>query len=235
VQSLDDDNLVLLCDRMRNWSVTTCDSKGNCHTNYYCDKCNVTAFKLSKDGTLLWASNLDRRITYNGWNIYDLKSMHTSDKIYTTYGSAYVAGAKKKNRASRKSRGYMTDRFEYAVFDYASGNFSKKEYKVNPINAKKGDKKFMDPTKISVIDNELFANSIKVKPKLVPMLIGCGMGIGGTVMSILGMTAKPSSNPVLFFAGGCVSVTGSMVFSLSFVIGDWKSGSGYLGKIEPIK
>ncbi|MFI5150559.1 MAG: hypothetical protein ACHQRM_12550 [Bacteroidia bacterium] len=228
VQSLDDDNLVLLCDRMHNWSTTVCDGKGHCTTYYYCDKCNVTAFKLAKDGGLTWASNLDRRITYNGWNIYDLRAIHTKDQIYVSYGSGYVPGAKKKNHASKKSKSYMTDRFEYAVFDYSSGKFTKKEYKVNPDHQKKGDKKFIDPVKIHVIDNEFYTNSIKVKPKGWPLIAGCGVGLGAMAMTF----AKSST---LQLTGGCLGWVGLGLFISPFVMGDLKHGSGYLGKIEPVK
>src|ERR1035437_4963334 len=101
VQSLDNNNIVLFCSLMYNYAVTTCDGKGNCHTNYYCAKSNVTAFKIDGAGKIIWASNLDRKITYSGWNIYDLRVVNKENKFIVAYGSDYSIKSDKKNRSSR--------------------------------------------------------------------------------------------------------------------------------------
>jgi hypothetical protein len=183
VQSVADD-LVLFCTRMRNYSVTTCDNKGNCHTNYYCEKRNVTAFRLAKDGKLVWASNLDRKITYSGWDIDDVSTIHSKTKFYVAYGSQFQMGAEKKNRRSKKSKAQMSDRFEYAVFDMQSGDYDKKEYKVNPDNVKKGDRKTIQPKDVRVFDNVFYTNTTQIKKSsvLIPYAIGVGMEIAGIVL-----------------------------------------------------
>jgi len=177
-QSVDDD-LVLFCSRMRNYEVTTCDSKGNCHTSYYCEKRNVTAFRLGKDGKLVWASNMDRKITYGGWDIEDVNTIHTKDKFYVSYGSQFQKEAEKKNRAAKKSRAQMSDHFEYAIFDMETGNYKKLEYKVNADNAKKADKKTIEPRLIRVFDNVFYTNSSRIKIVLWPVIAGAVLEVTG--------------------------------------------------------
>lgn len=165
VQSIDKDNLVIFCSLMYNYSVTTCNDKGQCTTRYYCRKDNVTAFKVDANGQLVWASNMDRRITYSGWYVWDVKVINKDNKMYAVYGSDFAMNAKKKNMFSAKGGKYKSDKFEYAVFDYATGKFEKKEYKVNAVNTKKADKKTISALNVSVMDNEFYINSSRIKLK----------------------------------------------------------------------
>ena len=82
---------------------TTGRGQSTCYTYYYCTKSNVTAFKLNPKGDIIWAKNLDRSITYNRWNVYDLNVIKTDNMYYVTYGSAYQMNSKKKNFRSSKS------------------------------------------------------------------------------------------------------------------------------------
>ena len=206
VQSIDKENIVLFCSIMYNYSVTTCDSKGNCTTRYYCDKSNVTAFKINGNGALVWASNLDRQITYGGSNIYDLRVINKDNKFIVAYGSNYAMNADKKNMRTSKSRKYKQDKFEYAVFDYTSGKFEKAEYKVNALNTPKKDKKTITALAIDVMDNEFYVNSTVKRIKVLPVVLGC---LGGLVCP-----------PVAF---------------IPFLSGNSYKGSGYLGHIEVVK
>ncbi|MFL5753196.1 MAG: hypothetical protein ACJ76F_07310 [Bacteroidia bacterium] len=169
VQSVDDKNIVIFCSKMYNYSrrVCTSDGKGNttCTTYYYCEKSNVTAFKLNNDGDIVWASNLDRKITYNTWYVYDLNVIHKGNKFYAIYGSSFQTKAAKKGFFTRKSGKQSFDKFEYAVFDYETGNYSKKEYTINPMNAKKADRKTITPSDITVIDNNFYSSFSRVKLK----------------------------------------------------------------------
>ncbi|MBL4898740.1 MAG: hypothetical protein JKX76_03715 [Colwellia sp.] len=177
VQAVDDRNIVLFCSRMNNYSVRTCDSKGNCSTNYYCEKSNVTAFKIAHDGSIEWASNLDRKITYSGWNIFDLRVAYKSGRLYVTYGSNYAISAEKKKGSTKKSKRYKSDRFEYAVFDYETGQFFKKEYKVNRLDTPKKDRKTISAMSIQVIDGAFYTSSTKLKIKPQGYIIGCASAL----------------------------------------------------------
>jgi hypothetical protein len=179
VQSAENNSIVLFCAKRRNYSVTHCNTSSNgstsCYTTYYSERSNVTTFKLSSTGALVWASNLDRKITYAGgngvWYTKDLNVVKQDDKYYVIYGSAYQANAAKKNHKSKKSKKQRQDRFEYAVFENANGNYKKNEFVVNAINAK--EQKTVMPTEISVIDNRFYVNSEKLKYKALTTTAFC--------------------------------------------------------------
>lgn len=165
VQAIDKDNLLLFCSSMYNYQVTTCNSKGQCTTRYYCRKDNVTVFKLNSTGNIVWASNLDRRKTYNGWDIYDVNVIKSDKNFYITYGNDYnvlVGEARNgKNKKQKKSKDQKNDRLEYAVIDYKTGNLQRKEYVVNAINAKKEDIKRVNVLDIEPIDDQFYMNFSK--------------------------------------------------------------------------
>lgn len=167
--AIEGDDIILFCTIMKNWSRTVCSTSSNgvqsCNTYYYCTKNNVTSFRLNKKGDILWAKNLDRSITYPGWNVYDLHVMKSDDNYYVSYGSAFQMGATKKNRKSKKSGKQMTDRFEYAIFSGKTGDYKKFEKQINAVNAKKADKKFINPTAIQVIDDKMYTESVRIKYK----------------------------------------------------------------------
>lgn len=164
----DGDDILLFSSIMRNWSQTVCSSNGQtqtCRTYYYCTKNNVTAFRLDKRGEILWAKNMDRSVTYSRWNVYDLNVMKKDDSYYVVYGSAYQTNASKKNGRSRKSGQQLTDRLEYAVFQGKTGSFQKLEKQINPLNAKKADKKQISADAVRVFDNKMYVASSRYKLK----------------------------------------------------------------------
>jgi hypothetical protein len=166
----DGNDLVIFCSIMNNWSRTYCSTGANgsqsCYTVYYCTKNNVTSFKLNPKGDIVWAKNLDRSITYTGrWNVYDLNIIKNDNNYYVTYGSSFQLNSEKKNRRSRKSRKQITDRLEYAVFSSSTGDYKKAEYKVNPINVKSKEAKFVSPEDIEVFDNRMYTSCTRTKLK----------------------------------------------------------------------
>jgi hypothetical protein len=166
----DGNDILLFCSIMKNWSRTVCSGNANgggtsCRTYYYCTKSNVTAFRLNGAGDIVWAKNLDRSMTYSGWNIYDLSVMKNGNSYYVTYGSQFEMNAKKKNMRSSKSRAQLNDRLEYAVFSGQTGEYKKAEYQVNRVNAKKADKKYVGANQISVFDNKMYTSYVRTKIK----------------------------------------------------------------------
>lgn len=207
IQSVDDKNVVLFASRMRNWSRTTCDSKGNCTTRYYCTKSNVTTFKVDNTGKLLWASNLNREYTYNNWNVYDVKVVNKDDKLFALYGgSEIISKEQKKAKKNEKRTPRGVGELEYAVFDYNTGSFKTDKYKVNSINAKQSDRKYVNPLGITIIENRMFINSSRIKIKPLSIVFGC-----------LGALVCPP------------------VIAIPFMSGNAKKGSGYIGNIIPLR
>jgi hypothetical protein len=165
-------NVVLFCSKMYNYSVTTCTTNSSggttCTTRYYCQKSNVTTFKLNQQGEIIWASNVDRLKTYSGTSIYDLRVIQNKENYYVIYGSSFDIDAKKKSRKSSKSLKEIRDKFEYAIISDSDGEAVKKEFVVNEKGVKKSEKKNVDPLRITVLDNKYYINSIKIgfKPAL---------------------------------------------------------------------
>lgn len=208
---VDKDHIVLFCSKMYNYSVTTCTSSPNgggqtCTTRYYCQKSNVTAFKLNTKGEIVWASNIDRLKTYNGTSVDDLRVVSDKDNFYVIYGSSFRSDAATKNRKSSKNKSEVRDQFEYAIFDAESGKNKKADFIVNKKDVKKSDRKSVDPVAITVIDNQYFINSSKVKMKP-------GLTVAGCAASVVCF-------PVLYYV---------------FMSGDMRKGTGHIGTLEVIK
>jgi len=212
VQSMGDNNLVLFCSRMYNYSVTTCTTNSNggqsCTTRYYCQKDNVTAFKINEKGDIVWASNLDRRITYSGWNRYDVSVIHDQSKFFVLYGSVFeTVGSTKSGKAKKKRKDSKETRdvLEYAVFDYGTGDIVKKEYAINSTTTPKKERKSVAPIDVQVIDNRFYFDSSSRSVKALPAVLTC-------VVSL----ACP-------FA------------IMNFSNGDIYRGKGHLGTFAPVK
>ena len=188
VQSLDKDNIVLFCSIMRNYTVQVCTttSTGNggtrttCRDEPRCDKSNVTTIKINKDGKIDWATNVDRQITYHYFSAYDLKVINKDNKFFAIYGSSYDnvdsdngKTKKKSKKGKSKTEAYdnNSDRLEYAVFDYTTGKFEKKNYIVNIAGTEKKAKKKLYAANIEVMDNEFYSFSKRRKSENAPC--GC--------------------------------------------------------------
>ncbi len=209
VQIADNNSIILFCSLMKNYSTTTCDSKGNCTTRYYCYKGNVTSFKVSNTGTLIWASNLDRAITYNGSNVYDVEVVKDNKKYYAVYGNEFnIVGVKDNGKVKKKgkNKAQRRDMFEYSVFNDDNGTFTRNEYKINAVNAAKKEKKWISPFGIVVLDNKMYVNSTRISQKVGPTVLFCTLGL--------------ICPPVAY---------------IPFVSGNAKKGWGYLGTIIPAK
>lgn len=200
------EDIVLLCSRMRNYSVTSCNGRGNCTTNYYCEKNNITGFRLNGKGKILWASNLDRKTTYPSWNVFDLNVVKEKENYIIIYGSDYYVNAQEKNRSSRKAEKYKEDNLEFAVLYGKTGAFLKKEYRVNALNTPKKDKKSVNSASVQVINNQLFLNAVEVSYKPSWLVFG--------------------------ICGSVACLIPPMIMMLS---GSSREGKGYLGIIEPVR
>jgi len=172
-------DLLLFGSRMYNYTVQYCTTSSNgvttCSYRYYCQKDNVTAFRMSTQGDLVWAKNVDRRKTYSGWNKYDMSVVTKNDKYYVIYGSDFQTKATKKNNRSAKKNKQAIDKLEYAVFDGKTGDAVKQEETINKINAKKDEKKYIDPTNIYTMNNSFLIPSQRRKFKPGRIALDCAM------------------------------------------------------------
>lgn len=203
VVSPDKQHLVLFCSRTINYTVRTCDNKGHCTTRYYCEKRNVTVFKIGNKGEITWASNIDRKATYSGWDINDLRALKKGDKYYVTYGSDYFMKAQEKNFMSKKPKKYKRDRFEYAVLDNENGKFTRMEYQVNALNTKKENVRTITPVDVVVGEQNFFVLSSTMGHKAWAWVAG-----------IAGCFCCPIIPWIIFNTGSA------------------RTGTGYLGAID---
>lgn len=205
VISVENEEIVLFCSIMHNYTVRTCTSSPNggqtCTTNYYCNKRNVTAFKLDKNGDIVWASNINRGITYSGWFVYDLQVAYKNDKFYAIYGQTRIL-----TKAERKKEKKSPDsKFEYGIFENKTGEQYVETFTVtNSSEVKKKERKKISPTSLSVFENNFYANSQTQSYK--PATIG--VCVGSVVCW-----------PAVIFINHP----------------NLRKGIGYLGKLEPIE
>lgn len=162
-------NLVLFCSKMYNYTVEHCstnsDGRTHCYTSYHCEKSNVTVFKMNQDGTFIWASNIDRKHTYNGWDISDLNVVEDEDNYYVSYASNYKVDAQDEETAKaqkeKKSNSEYVDYFEYGVFNKSTGENRKNALKINEDDASTSEKKYCAPSDITVINNQFYLPSLR--------------------------------------------------------------------------
>lgn len=161
----DKGNMIVFCSKMNNYSYEVCTTDANgrttCRTVYKCQKDNVTVFKLSSEGEIVWSSNIDRRVTYGGWDIYDLRVIEDEDSYIVSYGSNYNLEAEEKTKKSRKSAAESIDKLEYGVFDKETGANEKKNVVINEEGVKKSDKKYCSPVSMTTFNDKFYMISSK--------------------------------------------------------------------------
>lgn len=171
VHSINND-LVLFCSRMNNYTVTTRTKDGGSTTRYYCEKSNVTTFRINAEGSIVWASNIDRYMKYDEWNVYDLKVALKGENFYIMYGSNQK-NARVRSSSYKESPPKTKDYFEYAVIDNKTGNYSVKYYSPNALNTPKKERKEISVADIQVVDDQLYVNSSRLHAEPIIWVIGC--------------------------------------------------------------
>ena len=202
--------LILVCSTMYNYSVTTCTTNSNgstsCHTNYYCNKKNVTVFTLDPNGEIAWSQNIDRNITYSGTSIYDIEMATKNGKYYIIYGGNNTMDLEGLSKREKKKMADKSDNFSYAVMDPVNQSLDPKTFKIEQKSDKKEDQRYVTPANIRVFDNVFYTASEVSRVKVLP-----------TVGLCIGSIPCP---PLLF-----LFVTSKEAFQKT---------TGQLGRIEPI-
>lgn len=163
-----DDRTVMICSLMENGETTTCDSKGNCRTTYWCIKRAIIAFTLDNSMNLMNYSITPRMARYGGHNVYDVTASVLSNSRYViTYGSMYsvdeVAAKGKEIKTKKKDERNST--WEYAILN-SDGVLEKKTMIINKPNTPKEELISIDTNSIKVIDGVpyVFSNTRQRKP-----------------------------------------------------------------------
>ena len=181
-------DVYLFASIMNNYSVESCstDANGNrtCTTSYYCQKKNITVFKLDKKGNIVWGRNQDRSRTYSGWFVYDVNVIKADDGFYVTYGDfsnyqrtkAWWKVWKKIDR---------TNPLEYIHIDEDAGKISELILKTNSANVTKEEAKYISPLAIQSFDDVFYVGYSELHSKKGLMWLFCmgGCLVGGTKWS----------------------------------------------------
>lgn len=164
-------DLFLFCSIMYNWTETVCTQNSNGTTNCrqvpHCDKRNVTAFRISSEGKMVWASNLNRFYSYIGHNIFDVHVLKKDNQYVVLYNDIYRPNTEKQ---SRKSKEEVVDGFDYATFDASNGSFAKKDFRVNAVNTPRKERKVVSSNAVTDLDNTFYISSTRYSLKPVAFL-----------------------------------------------------------------
>lgn len=164
-QIIDDNgNPILVCSQMNNYTVTTCDGKGNCTTSYYCSKSNIITFKLDNENKIDWWTITARSYTYSGWNVYDVGvSPLKEGKYMITYASALnkdeLDNSSRVKKNEVKSKDERRELMEYSVLDVKAGRVEKKKMQINAPNTPTEKLKTVNPTDFYLMDGKVFVFS----------------------------------------------------------------------------
>lgn len=165
---MENGDVVLFFTRKYNYSEITsksgADGRNVYKTDFYCEKSNIAAIRISANGKILWTSNIDRNITYNGTDIADLKVIYKLNKFYVIAGEDTPEEVPVKR--SKKQAIYL-DHIDYTTFDPTSGRAKKNTLEVNEKDVLKKDIKLVDPKTIRVYDDNYYFYKMIVKQKPV--------------------------------------------------------------------
>lgn len=178
---LPEGEMILLTSIMKNidYTVTTVNTQTGATSTrsvVYCEKHNVTLFKINENVDFIWSKNIDRKALYpNMLYVNDLEFITHNNSVYVTYGSSFDEKAKKR----RKRKSFLGT-IDYASFDITTGASKVENIQVNEGVAKKRDQKRVLPTFVESIDNRFYVHSIHARYK-----------VGLTIITYIGMIGFP--------------------------------------------
>ncbi|MBA3899165.1 MAG: hypothetical protein H0X62_02990 [Bacteroidetes bacterium] len=159
VEVMDDGNIVIFCSRVKIKEEISANSDRHRTIYLYTTiKNNVTAFKISKEGKIEWASNLDRKVTYGGYKIADLKVIKDKSRLLVCYGNDYEMNTQSKDFLSKNTLSASRDFMEYALFDYETGAYIRKEFIINNKNTPKGERKGISQRRLQIRENSFYTS-----------------------------------------------------------------------------
>ena len=162
-------DLILVCSIMYNYTVTyTTTSNGIVTTRQEprCNRRNLTLFRINNNGDIIWATNVNRNITYGRWFVHDVFLVKKDNTLYITYGSDFITDKpteKKKRCCSFSVAAYkeMGNKIAYATFDINTGTTNRKEIEINQAKTPNKERKIVDPTNIETLGGDFYIISEK--------------------------------------------------------------------------
>ncbi|MBI1838183.1 MAG: hypothetical protein HYR91_13045 [Flavobacteriia bacterium] len=164
---LEDSSCVLFFTRKYNYTEITSKSGLNGENEYtknlYCEKNNVSAIRINNNGIIMWTSNIERSITYQGTDISDVRVIQKLNKFYVIFGTENTENNTGKEKRKKSE---FKDNIDYATFDLSSGRAKKLNLLVNEEDVIEEEKREVNPNTICVFDGNFYFNKQIIKQKI---------------------------------------------------------------------
>ena len=164
ITPMPDSSLVFFFTEQYNYNETDTRSNLNGENVYssreFCKNKNVTAMRFSASGEIMWARSVDRKITYQGNNVADIRVVYKYGKFIVLFGNEMAELSPPKRG---KKLQHLTEELTYYTFDPGSGRA--KEY-TTPVNEPKTDQrdmKYLDPNASIVMDDQFYFYKMRVR------------------------------------------------------------------------
>ena len=163
ITSMPDSSLIFFFTEQYNYEENTSRSDLNGENIYSskasCKNSNVSALRLSATGEIMWARSIDRKITYQGTDIKDVRVVNKYGKFFVLFGNEDTKLSPPKGKRFQ----HLTEELTYFTFNPSTGRA--KEY-TTPVNEPKTDRRdmrYLDPNSAIVIDNQIYFNKMRVR------------------------------------------------------------------------
>ncbi len=164
-------NSVLFCSEMVNYvdhDCTTTSSGGlSCKDVITCMKENVTVFKLTAKGDIVWISNIDRKYKFYEWDFLDLRVVERDDDYFVYYSSyrtdISLKAASEEHKGLNKDVYTSTDQLHFGIFNKMTGEVQTTNVVLNKQNVPMEERKFCAIKNIQSVNNQFYVASVRTK------------------------------------------------------------------------
>jgi hypothetical protein len=156
IESMADSSLVLFFTREYNYEEKSSRSDLNGENVYstqtFWRKKDLSALRLSREGEIMWAQSVDRKVEYVGNDVEDIQVVYKYDEFFVMYGNDL---AERKPPKQKKFK-HLTEELEYATFNTSTGRAKVEVVEINEPKTDPRDKHFLDPNSVVVIDDNFY-------------------------------------------------------------------------------
>ncbi len=162
IETMADSGLVLFFTREYNYADITSTSDLNGENVYATQttwrKKDLSALRLSREGEIVWAQSVDRKINYVGADVEDIHVVYKHNEFFVMYGNEL---AERKPPKGKKFQ-HLTEVLEYATFNPNTGRAKVEVAEVNEPKTDKRDMHYLDPASVCVIDGQFYFYKMRI-------------------------------------------------------------------------
>lgn len=163
ITPMPDSSLVFFVTEQYNYDETKTRSNLNGEnvylTNEFCKNKNVSAIRFSADGEIMWARSVDRKVTYQGNDVSDIRVVYKYGKFMVLFGNELAELSPPK----KKKLKHLTKELTYYTFDPNSGRAKEYQTEINEPKTEKRDLKYLDPNSSIVMDDQFYFYKMRVR------------------------------------------------------------------------